>query len=62
MDITITINTDNSAFEDSRDSEIARILHELADKIESRGINGVNKIRDFNGNQVGSVEVENEDE
>jgi len=53
--ITIKIDTDNAAFEYER-SEIARILREIADRIE-RG-EEVNFAMDYNGNKVGRVEYE----
>lgn len=59
MDITIKINTDNVAFSGG-DFETVRILRELADKIESNGVEFVN-LRDINGNKVGFVEFEGDD-
>jgi len=47
------INTDNAAFEDK--SEIARILREIADRIDGGSIAG--KIRDINGNMVGTFKT-----
>ena len=54
--ITIIIETDNAAFDDSPTGEIARILRVMADRIEEAGIPPVPK--DSNGNVVGSVTVE----
>lgn len=57
--VTITINTDNSAFQGPYKAyEIARILAELARNIESSGTIGW-KLRDINGNQAGEVNVDN---
>ena len=51
MAITITIETDNAAFNDNSDNqEVARILNELASKIERNDCGG---LRDINGNTVG---------
>lgn len=52
---TIVIETKGAAFEESPASEIARILREMADRIESHGILPVP--RDVNGNICGSVSV-----
>ena len=49
---TIKIKTDNAAFTESKALEIARILRELAEKIErSDSLDHV--IMDYNGNNVG---------
>lgn len=58
MKITITINTDNAAFEPDAGVEVARILRHLADKTENW--TGVNEftlgVLDTNGTKVGSCE------
>jgi len=51
MKFKLNFNMDNAAFGDP-DLEIARILHEIADKVE-RGIQG-GPVRDINGNNVGA--------
>jgi hypothetical protein len=57
--ITITINTDNAAFEDApinsrnADSEIGRILRRMADEFEQTA--GASDPRDINGNTDGTV-------
>jgi len=62
MDITITINTDNAAFEDNAGGEIARILRVTAAQFEEnegyleKAVHGT-PCRDFNGNTVGRIEV-----
>ena len=56
MRLTITINTDNVAFEDNRDAEIARILRRAADTIERGDADYPETLRDFNGNRVGIIE------
>lgn len=60
----LEFSTDNAAFADAPDSEVARILREIADKIESAGPHGAleigGKVADENGNTVGewSLKVE----
>jgi hypothetical protein len=57
--ITITINTENSAFTEEdfyMNAEVSRILHDLADKIENDHY--PSKLRDLNGNTCGKVEIE----
>lgn len=63
MTFLLKIETDNAAFADGNAaSEVARILRETATKIESGHTDG--KLRDSNGNTVGSfaLEVADEDE
>lgn len=57
---TLTINTDNAAFEDKAVGfEVARILHALANDLEDCGPDHVTKmLRDINGNTVGSWTLE----
>lgn len=53
----LSIVTTNSAFEDAGPNyEVARILRELADKVEEGGQN-VFLIRDHNGNSIGMAEI-----
>lgn len=54
--IVIRMATRNAAFEEGAETEVARILKELAHRIE----NGARpeKLRDFNGNVIGFVEYE----
>lgn len=54
---TITIETGNAAFEDSPTTELARILRDLADRLERDGI-PPEHLRDINGNRVGHVTVD----
>ena len=59
MNITVTINTDNDAFERDYFREIERLLIEAATRFKrelSNGI-GVFKLQDVNGNTVGQVEA-----
>jgi hypothetical protein len=52
--MTITIKTDNAAFEgENKSYEIARILQELATKIENGNMSP--PVMDINGNKVGTV-------
>ena len=55
----LTIETDNAAFDDDAGPEIARILRELADRMET-GLTIPNsvRLRDYNGNKVGVAEYE----
>ena len=60
MKVQIIIKTDNAAFEDDPTAEVARILRELAKRIDSHphfspGIQL--RLRDFNGNEVGYCTV-----
>lgn len=59
MKITITIETGNAAFDDAPMGETARILREMADRLEHEGPpNKFYSCRDYNGNIVGRVTVE----
>ena len=51
MRFILEIECDNAAFSDSKSVEVARILHELADKIEDDCDEYY--IKDINGNSVG---------
>lgn len=55
--ITITIDTDNAAFEGEPAYEIARILRKLADQFETEGV-PPEKIYDLNGNACGTCKDE----
>ncbi|MCK5610709.1 hypothetical protein KAR91_53040 [Candidatus Pacearchaeota archaeon] len=57
MDITITINTDNAAFEGAEVEEVSRILSEIAWKIEDDASIDDMSIRDINGNTVGHLTI-----
>ena len=54
MTIRITINTDNAAFEQDRDFEVARILQAAARHIEVTGDYSW-PLRDANGDTVGKI-------
>jgi len=57
MRYTITIDTDNAAFEFKGQcgTEIARILQLLACHCQSSGEPAIGSLRDVNGNTVGSA-------
>ncbi len=54
--IKITLKTDNAAFEENYNEEVARILREIADNIENG--NYVIFARDINENKVATIEYE----
>ena len=61
--ITININTTNQIFVEQGEQELARILRDLADGIESGAIDEQGAmIHDLNGNLVGTLTIENEEE
>lgn len=59
MTLTITIELDNSAFEEGGAEEVARILKDVAsripDPLDQTG--GTLSLHDFNGNHVGTAEI-----
>jgi hypothetical protein len=56
--VTITINTDNAAFEENYNAELGWIVKELGEKIRRHSdVRGL-KLKDSNGNTVGKVEVQ----
>lgn len=60
MQITITINTDNAAFEGiSGPTEARKILERVAERIGESDVLVIDdwKLRDSNGNTVGSVAI-----
>lgn len=60
--ITITINTDNSVFDDSEGGvyEVKRILNAAANRLEQDGMSTSTgfKLLDGNGNSVGRLDIE----
>ena len=52
----ITMKTENAAFEDDRNMELARILRQIAERLENGEDAG--RVLDINGNKVGSFEME----
>ncbi|UUZ75470.1 hypothetical protein LP414_27530 [Polaromonas sp. P1(28)-13] len=57
MDVTITIQCDNAAFDPDPEAELARILKELSEKLLHNDIRTVGRLIDINGNPVGKVVV-----
>jgi uncharacterized protein YuzE len=58
MKITITINTENAAFEYNTEAEVATILRQIVEKIaKGEDVDGEKTI-DSNGNVVGQVSIE----
>ena len=53
--ITITINTENAAFEPAPEMEVSRILMELSVELGNGHL--PESLRDYNGNKVGTVKV-----
>ena len=56
MQVNIQFNTDNSAFDDTPEIEVSRILRALAGRIRADGIPEELPIIDINGNRVGQFE------
>ena len=50
---TLTINTDNDAFADTPEVEVARILRNLAGHVLAMGGPTSGRLHDINGNTVG---------
>lgn len=51
---TLKLETDNAAFDDEPHAEIARILREVADRMEAKRF--TRTLHDINGNAVGRVD------
>lgn len=51
----IYFDTSNAAFDGLPNMEIARILREIAEKVDSGSLEGI--IRDLNGSRVGEFEA-----
>jgi hypothetical protein len=60
MIIGIQISTDNDAFRGRPSREVALILEDLARRIRAEGLEE-GKLRDKNGNTVGTVTITGED-
>lgn len=52
---TLTIDTDNAAFQDSMTEEVGRIMADVVDALSVGKTEG--KVRDYNGNVVGEFKV-----
>jgi len=58
MQFTLTFSTDGDAFWTDGDREVARILRDLATKIEAEGAHPQSRtVRDINGNTVGTYQL-----
>jgi hypothetical protein len=62
MTLTLTIEMDNVAFFPDPNDEVARILRDLADrlddnKVKIKYLGSLVSLRDVNGNKVGNVVV-----
>ena len=53
MKFTLEITCDNAAFGDDRNAELARILTQLAERIDAGVLVDSLVLRDINGNKVG---------
>jgi hypothetical protein len=60
--LSIDMKLDNAAFDEDPAPEIVRILRQLADRIESRGIDDEILLRDINGNRVGQAVITRDDD
>lgn len=64
--VTLTIdNFDNAAMVDDRSGEVARVLRQLADRVEEYGVINAfegRRLMDSNGNRVGLCECDWGDE
>lgn len=52
----LTIKTDNAAFADDPEAELARILADVAERVADGEMSG--KLRDANGNTVGEYSTD----
>ena len=60
MELRVVVRMDNAAFEPESGPEVARILRELARRIEAGELSGRGEsraLRDVNGNTVGSARL-----
>lgn len=56
--LIVHIHTDNAAFEPKWTHETARILHNLAEKLEAFDFEECILLRDYNGNAAGFAKFE----
>lgn len=57
----LSFDTDNAAFDDMPELEIARILRDIANRVESGEVSGYHKalnVRDINGNVIGTFKFD----
>ena len=59
MTLRLLLDTDNAAFGDAPETEIARIFRSAADAIEQEGAEPgrIYRLRDYNGNMVGHIDI-----
>jgi len=55
MNFTLELNCNNAAFDEDLNAEVARILREVADRIEADETLYKFPLRDINGNRVGEA-------
>jgi hypothetical protein len=60
MKFSLTFDCDNAAFDDFPESEIARILRSVADRVDDGDRDPGGLIFDVNGNHVGEWNIEEE--
>jgi len=60
--LTITIDTANADFDDVPEYAVATILEDLAEGIRTGRIDDNRPVRDSNGNTVGKLTIEDEEE
>ena len=53
---SLHLDTDNAAFDDDVGYEVARILRDIADKVERDGEDACLPIMDINGNRIGNAD------
>lgn len=63
--VTMTLSTNNAAFDDDPAVEIARILRAVAQRLTMEGVDCIEDdgmaLRDFNGNTVGRITYMSDD-
>lgn len=58
MKFTVQLDCDNFAFDEAPTDEVARILQNLAKRLEREGLQWVVGLTDLNGNRVGEARWE----
>lgn len=63
MKFTLTVRCDNSAFEDDLHRELARIIREVAHKVDRMNVAAQHRnVHDINGNVVGTYVLKGEED
>jgi len=57
MKLKLSLNTDNAAFDDNPQAEMARILRDAAHMIEADAGLTFTVLLDFNGNRCGELKI-----